>query len=95
MANQNALDFSDQAIIVTGGTRGVGRGIAERFLAAGAQVVVCGRNAPEELPAFEGRDAIFIKADVREPVIYAVILGASFAARLLLGKKARGPNSPA
>lgn len=67
MANQNALDFSDQAIIVTGGTRGVGRGIAERFLAAGAQVVVCGRNAPDELPAFEGREAVFIKADVREP----------------------------
>lgn len=36
-----------------------------------------------------------VKADVREPVIYAVILGASFAVRLLLGKKARGPSSPA
>jgi NAD(P)-dependent dehydrogenase (short-subunit alcohol dehydrogenase family) len=51
---------------VTGGTRGIGRGIAERGLAAGAEVVICGRSEPESLPGAGGRRAVFLAADVRE-----------------------------
>ena len=60
------IDFSGRCVIVTGGTRGVGKGISERFLAAGADVVICGRNAPDALPEAEGREAVFVAADVRE-----------------------------
>ena len=63
----NPLDFRGKVAIVTGGCRGVGRGIAEGFLAAGADVVVCCRNEPETLPAAEGREAVFVAADVRDP----------------------------
>ncbi len=63
---EGALDMSGRVVIVTGGGRGVGRGIALRFLEAGAQVVICGRKAPEELPAAGRRRALFIEADVRD-----------------------------
>lgn len=63
----DALDFRGRAVLVTGGSRGVGRGIAERFLAAGADVVICGRTTPEDLPQANGRTAVFVAADVREP----------------------------
>jgi NAD(P)-dependent dehydrogenase (short-subunit alcohol dehydrogenase family) len=53
-------------VLVTGGSRGIGAGIARAFLAAGAQVVICGRNAPAELPQGGGMRAEFIACDVRD-----------------------------
>ena len=61
------LDLSGRVVLVTGGAKGVGRGITERFLAAGAQVVICGRSTPEDLPSADGRTAHFVAGDVREP----------------------------
>jgi len=60
------LDMTGRVVIVTGGSRGVGRGISLRFLEAGAEVVICGRTQPEELPVVAGRQAVFTRADVRE-----------------------------
>jgi NAD(P)-dependent dehydrogenase (short-subunit alcohol dehydrogenase family) len=67
------LDFSGEVVVVTGGARGLGRVIAATFLAAGADVVVCGRHEPpaDELPRATGPDgrervAVFVTADVRE-----------------------------
>jgi NAD(P)-dependent dehydrogenase (short-subunit alcohol dehydrogenase family) len=61
------FDYSRRAVIVTGGSRGVGRGIAEAYLEAGAGVVVCGRNPPDELPRVGAREASFVAADIRAP----------------------------
>jgi NAD(P)-dependent dehydrogenase (short-subunit alcohol dehydrogenase family) len=61
-----SIDMTGRTVLVTGGGRGVGRGIAERFLAAGADVVICGRHAPESEPAAGGRRAVFVAGDVRE-----------------------------
>tara|TARA_B110000503_G_scaffold10172_3_gene13709 strand:+ start:12625 stop:13401 length:777 start_codon:yes stop_codon:yes gene_type:complete len=63
---ENALNFSGKVVIVTGGGKGVGKGITECFLAAGAEVLICGRSAPETLPHHNGRDALFIACDVRD-----------------------------
>ena len=60
------LDLSGRAVLVTGGARGIGRGITERFLEAGADVVVCGRTEPDEPVAVDGRAATFVAADIRD-----------------------------
>jgi len=63
---EDALDMSGRVVIVTGGGKGVGRGITERFLEAGAEVVICGRNEPEEALKAGGHAPHFVAADVRE-----------------------------
>jgi len=54
-------------VVVTGGTRGIGAGIARGFLRVGARVLVCGRHEPASPPSADGRTAAFIQADVRDP----------------------------
>jgi len=69
MQNLNALvgnAFTGHTAIVTGGTRGIGRAITAGLLAAGCEVAICGRNAPDVLPEAGGRTAWFMACDVRD-----------------------------
>jgi NAD(P)-dependent dehydrogenase (short-subunit alcohol dehydrogenase family) len=68
------LDFSGRVVVVTGGTKGVGRGIVTRFLTAGASVVVTARNEPDEPIDHDGRTADFVAADVRDPDEAAAVI---------------------
>jgi NAD(P)-dependent dehydrogenase (short-subunit alcohol dehydrogenase family) len=61
----NPLDFAGQVVVVTGGGRGVGRAVTERFLAAGADVAVCSRQPPADPPSAGGRTAKHTAMDVR------------------------------
>lgn len=53
-------ELSGKITLVTGGTKGAGRAIAERLVQAGATVIITARNAPEK----ESSQLHFIAADL-------------------------------
>jgi NAD(P)-dependent dehydrogenase (short-subunit alcohol dehydrogenase family) len=64
-------DLTGRVALVTGGTKGLGRGIADAYRASGADVMVCARNAPDS--AVDG----FIAADLRDPEAAAGVVSAA------------------
>lgn len=55
-------EYDGKRVVVTGGSRGLGKAIATRFAAAGAQVIVGARSAP---PA--DLNVTYIRADLSTP----------------------------
>jgi NAD(P)-dependent dehydrogenase (short-subunit alcohol dehydrogenase family) len=59
MTASDPQEFSGKRVLVTGGTKGAGKAIADRFVRGGATVAITARSAPAE-----GTAAHYIQADL-------------------------------
>ncbi|MFH8293658.1 3-oxoacyl-ACP reductase FabG [Streptomyces sp. NPDC018059] len=73
MTGTPGTPWSERSVIVTGGTRGIGRGIAELFARQGSQVVLTGRDArtaekvADDLARSTGGRVSGLALDLRDP----------------------------
>lgn len=92
------MELDGRVAVVTGGTRGVGAGIARAFLAAGAHVVVCARRPPPEPVEEAGRHAEFHAVDLREPAavrgLFAAVVAAHGRLDVLVNNAGGTPYRP-
>jgi NAD(P)-dependent dehydrogenase (short-subunit alcohol dehydrogenase family) len=78
-------EFKDKIIVVTGGSAGIGRGIAGAFAERSARIVIAGRNleaarrAAVEIARDSGAEALAVQADVGRPQDCEALIAAAVA----------------
>ncbi len=86
-------DLRDQTAVVTGGSRGFGRGIVEALAGAGMRVVAVARDPGALAREVKGRVET-VAADATDPVTAARVIDRERPRVLVLNAGATGPHRP-
>jgi 3-oxoacyl-[acyl-carrier protein] reductase len=77
-------DFHDKCVLVTGGSRGIGKAIAHAFASRGAQIAINYRTNDEAahatLAQLPGAGHVLVKGDVADPAVPPQIVASSVKA---------------
>lgn len=77
------MDFNAKRVLITGGSRGIGRAIAEAFASRGARVAINYNSneaaAADTLASLEGDGHIAVQGDVSDPVQVERLVGEAVA----------------
>ena len=93
-------NLDGKVALVTGGTRGIGRGIAEAFLSAGASVAINGRSAEKGAATIRewsaGDRAFYVAGDVTQKEEVEAMVDATLAqfGRIDILVNSAGINTP-
>lgn len=85
-----AVDLTGRVALVTGGARGIGLGITQALLAAGADVVTCSRSEVEPVPGAAHR-----VCDVRSPEAVQELVGSLERLDVLVNNAGGAPATDA
>src|SRR6266478_5903210 len=67
------MTYTNKVVVITGGSKGIGKGCVQAFVAAGAKIVFCARHEAEgqslaaEMKTHGPGEARFVPCDVAQP----------------------------